>query len=192
MTRLCCPHCRLRFTPPRRRTSPLAPNAATRPSRSPAWSARSAFVSSDRRTSPTSCPTQPPAQSPSPTRKRDPDRPALSASSRPKPGASFDAHDSVDNIGYTTSTRRREHFERAAARARAHLTDPNARRRNEDQLQPPDWLGPSIRPLAYSSAKRPPSEPRTPAHDEAGLTGGKPSDVPLAKLKPWRLTNRCS
>jgi hypothetical protein len=38
-------------------------------------------------------------------------------------------HDSVDHIGSTASTGRRDHLERAAARTRAHVTDANARRR---------------------------------------------------------------
>ena len=52
----------------------------------------------------------------------------------------LDDHHSLDRIGDTASTGRREHLERAAARTRARVVDADERRRNDDQFPTPDLV----------------------------------------------------
>jgi hypothetical protein len=60
----------------------------------------------------------------------------------------LDDHDSVDQIGYTASTGRREHLERAAARTRAHVADAKERRRNQKTSPNPLTSTPAVNPVS--------------------------------------------
>ena len=52
----------------------------------------------------------------------------------------LDDDHSLDHIGDTASTGRREHLERAAARTRARVADADQRRRNDHQFPTPDLV----------------------------------------------------
>ena len=160
-------------------------------------SARSASVSSDRRTSPTSCPTQPPARSHFPSRKRDRDRPAHPHSPPRRPPSSAQArrprlsrrhrHTPRLHDGVNTSSERPPGPERTSP-------TPTHDGTTKDSSNPLTST-PTVNPLsAYSSAKRPPPELSTPLTTKQVSQAGNPSDSDelLARSTWGRAAGCCS